>query len=101
MILVSVIMFLLLFLQRKFFENSSIPRWNFKRANWGKFSEKANFDVPMNTFDNIDSLCDYITDTIVTAASQSIPVSKPINGKISVPWWSEKLDHTTAIRSQF
>ena len=64
------------------------PRWNLEKADWSKFRAQANFNSPVTDFSDIDDLCEYITQTIVNAATKSIPISKPMIGKTSVPWWN-------------
>ena len=64
------------------------PRWNMDKADWTKFRSKANFTLPLNNFSNINELSDYITQVIIDAATISIPIIKPMYGKISVPWWN-------------
>ena len=64
------------------------PRWNLNKADWTKYASLANFNTPVNEFNDIDVLCNYITDVIVNAATTSIPITKPMKGKISVPWWN-------------
>ena len=66
----------------------SKPRWNLEKADWAKYASIANFDIPVSEFNDINVLCKYITDVIVSAATISIPMTKPIKGKISVPWWN-------------
>ena len=63
-------------------------RWNFEKANWTRFKLLANFEKPISDFRNIDKLYQYIVDTIKSAAEKSIPVTKTIKNKKSVPWWN-------------
>lgn len=72
-------------------ENYSAPRFNFNKANWDKFSKLANFEKPISSFNNIDTLNEYVTHIILDAAHKSIPVTKHIDGKIPVPWWNSCL----------
>ena len=64
------------------------PRWNLDKADWTKFQNEANFTFPITDFSNIDDLCQYITQVIINAATSSIPITKPMVGKFSVPWWN-------------
>ena len=64
------------------------PRWNINKANWPKFQKMANFTKPHTDFQNINELCDYITQVIIDAATASIPIVKPLIGKIPIPWWN-------------
>ena len=70
------------------YENEIRQKWNMNKANWDKFRKLTIFDKPFHEFDNIDSLCNYIVNTIINAARKSIPFTKYIKGKISVPWWN-------------
>lgn len=74
--------------------NYSKPRFNYNKANWEKFSALANFDEPISNFNNIDSLNAYIVDVILSAANESIPTTKPREGKIPVPWWNVCLNNS-------
>ena len=73
---------------------TSTPRWNFSKANWELFKSKANFDVPIDNFTDINDLSLYVNRVILGAAFESIPVTKPMEGKISVPWWNKRLDES-------
>ena len=73
--------------KNKVFEPPS-PRWNLNRANWDFYKTRANFDVPIDSFSNIDDINTYVNDVILGAAHDSIPVTKPKEGKIPVPWWN-------------
>lgn len=75
-------------------ESYSTPRFNFNKANWSRFSSLANFEKPISSFNSIDDLNTYITSTILDAAHKTIPVTKPIEGKIPVPWWNECLSNS-------
>ena len=70
------------------FENEIRQKWNMSKANWIKFKKLAIFDRPFEEFNDINMLCDYIVNVIINAASKSIPFTKHIKGKISVPWWN-------------
>ena len=70
-------------------------RWNFKKADWEKFKNFANFEKPIKDFSSIKKLTTYITDTIIKAANQAIIKSKIMNDKISVPWWNDKCKKAT------
>ena len=69
-------------------EINSIPKFNYNKANWNKFNSLANFEKPIDQFNNIDDLNKYVTMVILDAAHNSIPQTKPIDGKIPVPWWN-------------
>ena len=58
------------------------------KANWDKFKRLAIFEKPFEEFNDINSLCDYIVNVIINAARKSIPFTKHIKGKLSVPWWN-------------
>ena len=67
------------------------PRWNFNKANWDIYKTRANFDVPIESFNDVDQLNSYINDVIIQAAQEAIPTTKPVEGKVSVPWWNNCL----------
>ena len=70
------------------FENEIRQKWNMSKANWDKFKKLAIFDKPFDQFNDINNLCDYIVNTLINAARKSIPFTKYMKGKASVPWWN-------------
>ena len=79
--------------------SSFVPRWNLNKADWATFTELCEFthhDRFVNPLDGIS----YITDTIITAAKQSIPVTKPCKKGNAVPWWSPSVRQAIARRKR-
>ena len=64
------------------------PKWNFDKADWEKYRNLATLNEDVKNFSDIDDLTSYITDVIIQAANRSIPKTRPIKGKLSVPWWN-------------
>ena len=79
------------------------PRWNFKRANWVKFSHVLDLQVAsINSKSHwIDQSVKQFGEAIKEAAQQSIPRG---SRKDYTPYWSEELqtlhDEVTAARSE-
>ena len=69
--------------------SSFTPRWNLKRANWDQFQEICN--VEHEQFENPEDGITYLTDTILSAASVSIPSTSPSPRRKLVPWWSQEV----------
>ena len=78
--------------------NTSTPKWNFNKANWELFKSRANFDVPIENFGDVNDISKYVQQVILDAATESIPVTKPMEGKISVPWWNARLTESKKLK---
>jgi len=67
-----------------------IPRWNFQRANWQRFSNLCDLSLPSISMELEQSyqLCE---TSILQAATASISQTK-YSEKISVPWWNVECD---------
>jgi len=67
----------------------SIDRFNFDKADWKKFSELTKVDNFTANSQTIDEQVTAITDIIIAAAQEAIPIKgKPI-GRTPVPWFNE------------
>ena len=78
---------------------SFVPRWNLDKADWTKFTDLCEFDHH-DRFDNPEDEISYITDTIISAAQRSIPITKPFNRGNAVPWWSASVRQAIAKRKR-
>jgi len=67
-----------------------IPRWNFQRANWQRFSDLCDLSLPSISTELEQSykLCE---TSILQAATSSIPQTN-YSEKLSVPWWNAECD---------
>ena len=74
----------------KSYDFNTITKWNFKRANWEKYRELAVFGTPIQDFNDIQDLADYIVNTLNSAASEAIGKIKIEKGKIPKPWWNKE-----------
>ena len=72
----------------KSYDFNSVTKWNLKKANWDYYRELAIFGMPIESFQNVDELTDYIVNTINSAANQAIGKIKIEKGKIPKPWWN-------------
>ncbi|CAG2257388.1 unnamed protein product [Mytilus edulis] len=73
--------------------NAQLPRWNYKKANWGKFETRANEltkDI-VTEGKNINNVVKIFNASIVKAAKESIPrgVRKDYNS-----YWSNEIQET-------
>ena len=76
----------------------SIPRWNLKRADWSKFK---NFcEIENERFHSPEQGIKFLTDTIVTAAHTSIPLTSTSQKHKRAPWWSLNVAHAIAKRKR-
>ena len=75
------------------------PRWNLKKAEWEKFSELCN-NIQLEHEENSNQCISDITQAIFTAATQTIPKTKPPRNRPSVPWWSLEIRRAIAKRKR-
>lgn len=67
----------------------TFPRWNYKRADWNKFSERADIlTETLQTTDNINKVAASFNQSILQAAKETIPRGARKNYK---PYWTEEL----------
>ena len=66
-----------------------IPRWSFPRANWPAFSAQCELQLGSSLVNDIDKSADNITETLILAATNTIPKTKPFN-KPFAPWWNKQ-----------
>ena len=74
----------------KSYDFNTYTKWNFKRANWDKYRELAIFGTPIQNFENVQDLTDYIVNTLNSAADQAIGKIKIEKGKTPKPWWNDQ-----------
>ena len=79
--------------------SSFVPRWNLARADWVKFAELCEMEHHERFDDPVEGLS-YISNTILSAAQQSIPVTKPCKKGIPVPWWTPDVRQAIAKRKR-
>ena len=75
-----------------------IPRWNFTKADWGKFQEFCNIDHEQ--FQSPEHGIMFLTNTILSAANTSIPTTSPSIRRKSVPWWTTAVAQAIAKRKR-
>lgn len=69
-------------------DNSSGPRWNFKKADWKLFSALCSSSIAESIVcDDVTKFSCSITDCIVAAANASIP-TVTYKRRSGVPWWN-------------
>ena len=80
-------------------EGERVPRYNFARAEWDKFQEKAKSLVgEVDSDGSVDKWNDNITAMIHNAANGTIPEKQEPGAQKSVPWWNKRCDE--AVRSR-
>ena len=78
--------------------SSFVPRWNLQRADWTKFTELC--ELQHDRFEDPVEGIQYITDTIISAATQSIPLTKAPKKANPVPWWNNTVRQAIAKRKR-
>ena len=78
--------------------SSFTPRWNLRRADWTKFTELC--DLQNDRFDDPIEGIQHITDTIISAATESIPLTKEPKKANPVPWWNNDVRQAIAKRKR-
>lgn len=66
------------------------PKWILHKADWAKFRDLVIPKKQIEVFDSIDEGTDYFTSLILDAANRTIPKSKGLLKRLSIPWWNEK-----------
>ena len=78
---------------------SFIPRWKLDKADWNKFSEICD-NIQLELNDDPDITVKHLTDSIIAAAKECIPLTKPIPRSNTVPWWSQQVNRAIAKRKR-
>ena len=68
-------------------EVDKVPKWNFKKANWGAFHQQCLDTITYDLFDNeVDKMSVFSTE-LLNIAVDNIPQSSPFHKKKSKPWF--------------
>ena len=71
-------------------------RWNFKKADWEKFSRICTEEISESLVsDDVEMFNLQISKAIIKCAEESIPTSSPHPSKPGVPWWTEECKKAT------
>ena len=71
-------------------------RWNFKKADWEKFSCICTEEISESLVsDDVEIFNLQIFKVIIKCAEESIPTSSPHPSKPGVPWWTEECKKAT------
>lgn len=63
-------------------------KWSLERANWALYKEKTEaFEIPIN----INEAVEKFTKVVIESAEESIPMTRRLRSKPSVPWWTEEI----------
>jgi len=71
-------------------EGRGVPKWNFSKADWQKFSAACDQTLPSFSISLSYAYCLFET-SVREAALEAIPQSKKYL-KIAVPWWNKQCD---------
>ncbi|KAI5752553.1 hypothetical protein M8J77_018044 [Diaphorina citri] len=69
-------------------ESNFLPKWKMNKADWAKFSTLADFSINENLC--VQEQVKEFTNKLLSAASESIPKTKPLKQKYAVAWWNDK-----------
>merc|ERR1711874_624555 len=76
----------------------TIQRYIIKLANWNAYKRSARIKINGN---NIEEKCELLTNSIIKAADENIPIKKTIiSNRIKVPWWTEKCGNALTNRNR-
>ena len=64
------------------------PQWNLRKADWTSFTDDCNIELDMAGA--IDDMNEQLCNTMLRAATKSIPKTSSLPKRIPVPWWSEE-----------
>ncbi len=70
----------------------TLPRWNFKRADWVHFNELCKNTLTLNTVDLLQEPVTIFTDTLCNIAKTVIPMSTTKQKKRCKPWFNTECD---------
>ncbi len=71
-------------------DTKCIKRWLLDRANWVKYKNACNL-TNLNINQEIDSVIHQLNDTLISAATESVPQSSGKVRKKTVPWWCPQI----------
>merc|ERR1712055_348927 len=72
----------------KSYDFSIFTKWNFNKADWEKYRDRAVFTKPIEDFPNAQSIADYIVETLNSAGEIAIPKITIGPDKPPKPWWN-------------
>ena len=67
-------------------DSDKIPKWNFKKANWGKFNILCHEKLLFNSEDPMLSF----TETLIDISNQCIAKSSTNSFKKKKPWFNDE-----------
>ena len=76
----------------------TLPRWNFKRADWEHFHNVCNENLTINSVDMYDEPITVFTDVLCNNAKLAIPMSTPKQRKRCKPWFNNDCDNAIKAR---
>ena len=76
-----------------------IPRWKLSHADWNKFTVLCENSLT-ERFQDPDQEIHHITETIVSIAKRTIPLTQPPTRSHPVPWWSPAVRQAIAKRKR-
>ena len=80
-------------------KQKTLPKWNFKKANWTKYRKVTNkLFQEIDLKQNINKIVKDLNNTILKAANLSIPRGKTYKYK---PFWNKQLSQQKTIRDNF
>ena len=74
----------------------SLPRWNFRKADWSAFKDHIDTSLPPNSHPDINTFL----NSILTSAHQHIPRTQHHPGRRASPWWNTECQKAVAIRKR-
>ncbi|XP_055931918.1 uncharacterized protein LOC129962202 [Argiope bruennichi] len=77
------------------------PRFLFQRADWSTFSQLADITETMVNTSDISEAVQNVVDSIICAATSTIPKSSPRLRKFRRPWWNEACTNSHKQQKKF
>ena len=78
---------------------SFVPRWNLMKADWQTFTNLCE-TIQIEEAQTTEQTIVDITNTLLSAARQTIPKTKPCSRRNAVPWWSPAIQQAIARRKR-
>ena len=87
------------------FEQSHVPKWSYKRANWEKFKLQCQHQLTEDAFEinltqDINDVYERFIQSILEIATNNIPQSKSNPSNKTVPYWTDACQNAIKKRSE-
>ena len=79
--------------------DASIPKWNFKKADWSKFQTICSGQITANMFENVSDPIQVFSDILTNVANACIPKTSAVP-RIHKPWYGDEYKQARKARKK-